>query len=164
MMQPWTNYLMTNGNMPYQAQMYQQPNPYMERLNNLQQFQQQLQMPIPAQVQPQGVVAKLVDGFDNITANDVPMNGGAIFAKHDGSELQVRQWNANGTITTTRYLPQIDDLETQTVKLSSNDLESQISAFKDVLGGIQEDVKALNEKLDKISKPIKAKKESVEDE
>ncbi len=161
-MQPWTNYSMTNQ--AYQPPMYQQPNPYMERLTNLQQFQQQLQVPFPAQMQPQGVVARLVDGFENITANDVPMNGGAIFAKHDGSELQVRQWNANGTITTTRYLPQIDGLESQTIKLPSNDFQSHFDAFNDVLNGIQEDIKVINEKIDKFSKPTRAKKESVDDE
>lgn len=162
MMQPWINYSMTNQ--PFQQPMYQQPNPYMERLNNLQQFQQQLQMPMPVQTQPQGVVAKLVDGFDNITANDVPMNGGAIFVKNDGSEVQVRQWNANGTISTTSYLPQIDDLSAQVANSPSNDFSSQFDAFNEVLRGVQEDVRALNEKIDKFSKPNRAKKESAEDE
>lgn len=161
MMQPWTNYSMTNQQ--FQQPMYQQPNPYMERLNNLQQFQQQLQ--VPAQpIMPQGVMARFVDGFESITANDVPMNGGAIFVKNDGSEVQVRQWNANGTISTTSYLPQIDDLSTQVTNSPSNDFSSQFDAFNEVLRGVQEDVRALNEKIDKIGKPNRAKKESAEDE
>lgn len=161
MVQPWTNYSMNNQQ--YQPQMYQQANPYMDRLTNLQQFQQQLQAPAQQYV-PQGIMARFVDGFENITANDVPMNGGALFVKNDGSQVQIRQWNANGTISTTSYLPQIDDLNADAVKLSSNDFSSQFDAFKDVLGGIQEDIKALNEKMDKIGKPTRAKKENVEDE
>lgn len=161
MQQPWMNYSMNNQ--PYAPQMYQQPNPYMERLNNLQQFQQQIQMPTQ-QIMPQGVMARFVDGFESITANDVPMNGGAIFVKNDGSEVQVRQWNANGTISMTSYLPQIDDLKSEMANSTSNDFSSQFDAFNEVLRGVQEDVRALNEKIDKFNKPNRAKKESAEDE
>lgn len=161
MQQPWMNYSMNNQS--YAPQMYQQPNPYMERMNNLQQFQQQLQMPIPQTV-AQGISARFVDGFENITANDVPMNGGALFIKNDGSEIQVRQWNANGTISTTSYLPQICDLGAHTVKSSPNEFSSKFDAFNEVLRGIQDEVKTLGDKIDNINKPTRAKKESLEHE
>lgn len=159
-MQTYPNYSMTNQVYPM---MYQQPNPYIERMGNLQQFQHQLQMPV--QQQPnQAIHSRFVDGFENITANDVPMNGGALFIKNDGSEIQVRQWNANGTISKTSYLPQIDALDDNTVKLSTDDFASQINAFNDVLRGIQEDVKGLSEKIDRFGKVPKAKKENLENE
>ena len=163
-MQPWMNYSMNNPQM--QQPMYQPYSMYGDRMNNLQQMQQQIQMPTPQMPiqQMQGMVARFVDGFENITANDVPMNVGAIFVKNDGSEIQVRQWNANGTIAKTSYLPQIDDLNAQTIKNPQEELSSQFDAFKDVLRGIENDVKALSEKIDKINRVPKAKKENVDDE
>lgn len=158
---------MTNGNMPYQAQMYQQPNPYMERLNNLQQFQQQLQMPMPVQTQPQGVVAKLVDGFENITANDVPMSGGAFFVKADGSEIEQREWSANGQIVAKRYKAILDTPNANPNILSTEDKQGEFDALKEFLGAFEERLNSLDNKMDEIlkQKPFsKLKKEVLADE
>ena len=75
------------------------------------QFSQQnqfMQQPMQ-QNQPQGIVGKIVADFSEITANDVPMNGQAVFfPKADGSEMQVWSWAANGTIQTIVYKPILD--------------------------------------------------------
>lgn len=88
------------------------PNPYMDRMAQLQQYQQNLQ---PAQIpgtypqQPQGIIGRAVNDFSEITANDVPMDGrSAIFPKNDMSEIQVRTWGNDGKIITTSYKPILD--------------------------------------------------------
>ena len=85
------------------------PTPYMDRMAQLQQYQQNLQ---PAQItvrypqQPQGIIGRSVNDFSEITANDVPMDGrSAVFPKNDMSEIQVRTWGNDGKIITTSYKP-----------------------------------------------------------
>lgn len=71
-----------------------QQNPYLERLNQLQQYQQQniqMQQPQfqPVQQQAPDLSCRLVSDFGAISANDVPMDGkGAVFMKQDGTEIQ----------------------------------------------------------------------------
>lgn len=85
------------------------PNPYMDRMAQLQQYQQNLQpaqMPGTYPQQPQGIIGRTVNDFSEITANDVPMDGrSAIFPKNDMSEIQVRTWGNDGKIITTSYKP-----------------------------------------------------------
>ena len=103
-MQPYQNFYPQMNNY---GQMV--PNPYMDRMARLQQYQQNLQ---PAQIpgtypqQPQGIIGRAVNDFSEITANDVPMDGrSAIFPKNDMSEIQVRTWGNDGKIITTSYKP-----------------------------------------------------------
>ena len=85
------------------------PNPYMDRMAQLQQYQQNLQpaqIPVTYPQQPQGIIGRAVNDFSEITANDVPMDGrSAIFPKNDMSEIQVRTWGNDGKIITTSYKP-----------------------------------------------------------
>ena len=83
------------------------PNPYMDRMAQLQQYQQNLQpAQIPVTYQQQGIIGRTVNDFSEITANDVPMDGrSAIFPKNDMSEIQVRTWGNDGKIITTSYKP-----------------------------------------------------------
>ena len=85
------------------------PNPYMDRMAQLQQYQQNLQpaqIPVTYPQQPQGIIGRSVNDFSEITANDVPMDGrSAIFPKNDMSEIQVRTWGNDGKIITTSYKP-----------------------------------------------------------
>ena len=110
------------------------PNPYMDRMAQLQQYQQNLQ---PAQIpgtylqQPQGIIGRPVNDFSEITANDVPMDGrSAIFPKNDMSEIQVRTWGNDGKIITTSYKPilerqnqmaDISILESEKLKIGLSD-------------------------------------------
>ena len=66
-MLPLMNYS-TNNIPQYQQPIYQ--NPYMDRMQNLQSYQQ----PLQPQMQMQGLNGRIVDDFGNITANDVPMD------------------------------------------------------------------------------------------
>lgn len=75
---------------------------------------------------------KIVDNFDSVTANDVPMNGQpATFIKNDGSEIQVRVWTANGTIATTRYMPYSEPKKEDAENVSSDSLKSLYDDFQD---------------------------------
>ena len=87
-----------NSYYPYQ---YQQPRYDLQQNQPL--FSQQ------QSIQPQqqaGLNGKVVQAVEQITANDVPMDGSvAVFPKQDMSEIYAKSWNADGTIRTIVYKP-----------------------------------------------------------
>ena len=87
-----------NSYYPYQ---YQQPRYDLQQNQPL--FNQQ------QNIQPQqqaGLNGKVVQAVEQITANDVPMDGSvAVFPKQDMSEIYAKSWNADGTIRTIVYKP-----------------------------------------------------------
>lgn len=132
---------------PYQN-FSQQQNPYMDRMAQLQQYQQSLQPQVQQQSQQIGLNCRIVDDFNSIVANDVPMDGnGAFFAKRDGSEVQHRNWSSNGTIQTTVYKPVQQENSVEATNIPQNDFNS-----------LNEDVRALREdilaRLDAIEKSV----------
>lgn len=152
-MQPFVN--------PQYFNQYQQPqnyNPYMDRLNNLQQFQQSLQPTIqPQQFTPMG---KIVESIEMVRATDIPMDGNMYyFPTADGSSIFGKRWLANGQTQILAFKPVLDN---ESNILPTDEVKMQFGAFGEVLEGIQNDIKILNEKIDRI-KPTRAKKESVED-
>ena len=101
MYQPYnqqTMYGQYNSYYPYQ---YQQPRYDLQQNQPL--FNQQ------QNIQPQqqaGLNGKVVQAVEQITANDVPMDGSvAVFPKQDMSEIYTKSWNADGTIRTIVYKP-----------------------------------------------------------
>jgi hypothetical protein len=141
------------------------PNPYMQRMENLQQFQQTLQ-PQPqmqtVQYQPLG---KIVDSVDVVKATDIPMDGNAYyFPKADGTEVYMKRWLANGTTETTVYKPILDKENKQTITLSSEQEKSVLEDFRGVLEGIQMDIQTLNDKVDRLGKAKTSKKDGGSDE
>lgn len=124
-------------NNPYQVPMMnnsymQSQNPYMDRMNFLQNYQQSLQQPVAGmqmpltnqQAMPQqiaGINGRIVQAVENINANEVPMDGSmAFFPKQDLSEIYVKGWNANGTINTIVYKPYTAPKDNQTVNSMAN--------------------------------------------
>ena len=119
-------------NNPYQAPIMnnsyiQSQNPYMDRMNFLQNYQQSLQQqpmqmnqqPIPQQIV--GINGRIVQAVENINANEVPMDGSmAFFPKQDMSEIYVKGWNADGTIKTVVYKPYTAPKDNQTVNSMAN--------------------------------------------
>lgn len=156
---------------PYQG--YNQPinNPYMERMNQLQNYQQSLQMQ-PSQMsganqqQPIGLNCRIIDDFNMIVANDVPMDGnGAIFMKRDGSEMQWRNWSANGTIVTTSYLPVIDQKPDEGTNIPQNDF----TALNEDVKALREDIKDMRSMIEKsmsgsVAKTTTSRTKKVEDD
>nr|DAJ65944.1 MAG TPA: hypothetical protein [Bacteriophage sp.]DAW84210.1 MAG TPA: hypothetical protein [Bacteriophage sp.] len=125
-------------NNPYQAvpmmnnSYMQSQNPYMDRMNFLQNYQQNLQQPVAGtqmslanqQAMPQqiaGINGRIVQTVENINANEVPMDGSmAFFPKQDMSEIYVKGWNADGTIKTVVYKPYTAPKDNQTVNSMAN--------------------------------------------
>lgn len=105
------------------------------------------------QAQQLGIAGKYVNDFSEITANDVPMNGmPAVFAKNDRSEIQLREWNPNGQIVTTLYKPYVEsEQETQQTQPLFN-IKTEV--VDPIFGRISE----LEDKIDKLSKPVTASK------
>lgn len=120
-----TTPMMNNNYMPMQ-------NPYADRMNFLQNYQQSLQQPVAGtqmslanqQLMPQqiaGINGRIVQAVEDINANEVPMDGSmAFFPKQDMSKIYVKGWNADGTIRTIVYKPYTDPKDNQTVNSMSN--------------------------------------------
>lgn len=149
---------------------YQQPqfNPYMQRMENLQQFQQTLQPQL--QNNPNltpglnmlASIGKVVESMDIVKVTDIPMDGNIYyFPKADGTEIYSKQFMPNGQTRILTFKPILED----NPNILSNEEEKSIyEDLNSVLVGIQEDVRTLNDKVDKISKPTRAKKEISDDE
>ncbi|MBR5172903.1 MAG: hypothetical protein IKW14_05845 [Phascolarctobacterium sp.] len=145
----------------YYAQYQQQINPYVQRMENLQQFQQVLQQP-PTFQNNFPVINKVVENIDMVKVADIPMDGNMYyFPKADGTEIYTKQFGIDGRTRILTFKPVLDE---NTNNLPNEEEKLKIDAFNDVLIGIQKDIKELTEKVDKITKPSRTKKEVVEDE
>lgn len=153
----------------YGQQQFMQPqfNPYLQRMENLQQFQQAIQQPqiAPAQVQTVNqfpTLGKMVESIDIVKATDIPIDGNIYyFPKADGTEIYSKTWLPNGQTRILTFKPILDDNPNT---LSNDEEKLKFDTIEQVLGGIQNDIKTINEKIDKINKPTRSKKEVVEDE
>jgi len=153
-------------NNPYQTPIMnnsyvQSTNPYMDRMNFLQNYQQSLQQPVAGMQmpltnqqampqQPAGINGRIVQAVENINANEVPMDGSmAFFPKQDMSEIYVKGWNADGTIRTIVYKPYTDPKDNQTVNstskaentkftLSDESTELFMNKFDELFGKIEQ--------------------------
>ena len=141
--------------MPQMNNNYQTPmqNPYMERMAQLQQYQQSLQQPIvPTQTtvsNHMSALGKMVDSIDVVKATDIPMDGNAYyFPKADGTEVYCKQWLQNGTTRILTFKPVFDD---NTNNLSSDTEKLKFEGFESVLTDISENVDSILEKINEIT-------------
>lgn len=142
---------------PYQQMTYPQINsPYMERMNYMQQYQQNLQ-PVQQQsvpVQPQqtiGIAGRTVQSVEQITANEVPMDGSlAFFPKQDMTEIYAKQWNADGTIKTVIYRPVIDNA----VNSQGNNQNQQITIPDEVTKVFMDRFDELSNKMEQLENSL----------
>ena len=148
------NYTNYSGNYNYQPM--QQFNPYLQRMENLQQFQQTLN-PMPMQMQNQfPALGKIVESVDIVKVTDIPMDGNMYyFPKADGTEIYGKQFGMDGKTRILTFKPLLEDNPNNS---PSEQEKINFGAFSEVLGAIQNDLKVLNDKVDRISKPEKAKK------
>ena len=153
-MQPYQNFYSQMSN--YGQMM---PNPYMDRMAQLQQYQQNLQQPIvPAQTpvsNQMSALGKMVDSIDVVKATDIPMDGNAYyFPKADGTEVYCKQWLQNGTTRILTFKPVFEDNPNN---LSSDTEKFKIEDFNTILEGISGKVDNV---LIEISKIIEQPKQS----
>lgn len=171
-----------NMNGPYQTPIYNQPvqygqqyapyNPYVNqpRIDANQNYAQTLQ-----QVQPQmpvqnlGINGKVVPAVENITANDVPMDGSvAFFPKQDMTEIYAKSWNADGTIRTIVFKPvssdTVSNLSHDTEKLKFDLSDECTGAFMQKFDELFGKIEQIENRLDKLPngqrKTSQIKKES----
>lgn len=153
---------MNNPYMPVQ-------NPYMDRINFLQNYQQNLQQPMiqaqmPGTNQQMSITGKVVDSIDVVKATDIPMDGNAYyFPKADGTEVYCKQWLQNGTTRILTFKPVLED--------NPNNVSSDTEKFKISLSDEVTDV--FMKRFDELEKRIddlmpkktvaRAKKESEEE-
>lgn len=158
---------------PFYSQMnnnYQTPtqNPYMDRMAQLQQYQQSLQQPIVPTQTPvsnqMSALGKMVDSIDVVKATDIPMDGNAYyFPKADGTEVYCKQWLQNGTTRILTFKPVFED--------NPNNLSSDAEKLKIYLS--DEVTEVFMKRFDELEKRIddfmpkktaaRAKKESEEE-
>ena len=155
MMQPYLN-------PNYFNQYNQMPNPYMDRMAQLQQYQQSLQQPVSqAQMSAMG---KIVDSIDVVKATGIPMDGNSYyFPKADGTEVYCKQWLQNGTTRILTFKPVSED--------NPNNLSSDTEKLKISIS--DEFTEAFMKRFDELEKQIgdlmpkkttaRAKKESEEE-
>ena len=149
---------------------YQTPtqNPYMDRMTQLQQYQQSLQQPlVPTQMSganQMSALGKMVDSIDVVKATDIPMDGNAYyFPKADGTEVYCKQWLQNGTTRILTFKPVFED--------NPNNVSPDTEKFKISLSDEVTDV--FMKRFDELEKRIddlmpkktvsRAKKESEEE-
>ena len=142
-MQQFPNYSQMNN-------MYAQPNnPYSDRMNFLQNYQQSLQQPVvPTQTtvsNQMSALGKMVDSIDVVKATDIPMDGNAYyFPKADGTEVYCKQWLQNGTTRILTFKPVFED--------STNNLSSDTEKLK--IGISDEVTEVFMKRFDELEKRI----------
>ena len=142
---------------PYQQMTYPQINsPYMERMNYMQQYQQNLQpvqqqnVPVQSQ-QPIGIAGRTVQSVEQITANEVPMDGSlAFFPRQDMAEIYAKQWNADGTIKTVIYRPIMDNA----VNSQGNNQNQQITIPDEVTKVFMDRFDELSNKMEQLENSL----------
>ena len=140
-------------NNPYQAPMMNNPymqsqNPYMDRMNFLQSYQQSLQQqPMPQQIV--GINGRIVQAVETINPNEVPMDGSvAFFPKQDLTEIYAKSWNADGTIRTLTFKPVLND---KTDILSGDTEKLEFDLSEKATEGIMAKLNELSEKIEQLS-------------
>lgn len=138
----------------YQPQQPYMQNPYMQRMENLQQFQQAIQ----PQPQMQGAnnftpLGKIVDSVDIVKATDIPMDGNMYyFPKADGSEIFGKQWLANGQTRILTFKAILDDKGNN---LSSEEEKLNFGALDELTDTFQGMFDTVIERIDKLEKSLK---------
>lgn len=136
----------------YQGQQPYMQNPYMQRIENLQQFQQSLQ-PSTMPQQQFTPLGKIVDSVDIVKATDIPMDGNMYyFPQADGSVIYGKQWLANGQ---TRILPFKVVLDDEGNNLSSEEQKLKFEPSDEFLGVFQNMFDGVIERIDKLEKSLK---------
>ena len=161
MMQPYLN-------PNYFNQYNQMQNPYMDRMAQLQQYQQSLQQPmLPTQMSgtnQMSALGKMVDSIDVVKATDIPMDGNTYyFPKADGTEVYCKQWLQNGTTRILTFKPVSEDNPSN---LSSDNEKLKIDLSDEVTDTFMKRFDELEKRIDDLmpkKTTARAKKESEEE-
>jgi CRISPR/Cas system CSM-associated protein Csm4 (group 5 of RAMP superfamily) len=155
------------NNYPQFSQTQMQFNPYMQRMENLQQFQQALQQPTVTSQVP--ALGKVVESMDIVKVTDIPMDGNVYyFPKADGEEIYTKQFLPNGQTRILTFKP-FENAEPN--NSADKDLKSQISlsdelteAFMKRFDDLEMQMKEILSKSATKNTTSRSKKEVAEDE
>ena len=120
-----------------------------------QRFQPQEQYPAIQNQQAIGLNGRIVQVVENINANEVPMDGSmAFFPKQHLSEIYVKGWNADGTIKTIVYKPQIDNKSVQAVNSSFDTEKLKIDLSEQATADIMQRFDDLSAKIEQLESKV----------
>ena len=168
-MSMYQNFSQMNNPYAQMNNMYAQPNnPYADRMNFLQNYQQNLQQPLPptqmSGANQMSALGKMVDSIDVVKATDIPMDGNTYyFPKADGTEVYCKQWLQNGTTRILTFKPVSED---NPINLSSDTEKLKISISDDVKEAFMKRFDELEKRIDDLMPKrttARAKKESEEE-
>ena len=149
---------------PQYFQPQPQTNPYMQRMENLQQFQQALQQQPQMQTVQYQPLGKVVDGIDTVKATDIPMDGNVYyFPTADGSAVFGKQWTMDGKTRILTFKPVFED---NPDNVSSDTEKFKISISDEVTEVFMKRFDELEKRIDDLAQKktvTKAKKESEEE-
>ena len=147
-------------------------NPYMQRMENLQQFQQTLQ-PQSNNLTPGlnmlASLGKVVESMDIVKVTDIPMDGNVYyFPKADGEEIYTKQFLPNGQTRILTFKP-FENAETN--NSADKDLKSQIALSDELTEAFMKRFDTLEMQMQEIlsksatkNTTSRSKKEVAEDE
>lgn len=159
--------------MAYYPQQYQpQQQMYGSNYGNFQQYPQQYQSNTQSFQQFQspyssnmgivnaGIPGKFVNDFTEIMPNEIPMDGsGAIFVKKDLTEINVRSWMADGTISNIVFKAvNVNEAVKTAPEKQKFDLSEESTNF------FMQKFDELSEKIDKFAKPNRKVKEGADEQ
>lgn len=143
---------MTPNNMgtypnPYQGSVYnpsstlypqiQQP----PMLRNFSTPQTPTQPPAPMP-QPSPITGRVVNSLNDVFPNDVPGDGTvALFPQSDYSVIYAKQWNTDGSISTIKYVPEVQNEATneqQVGGVAMTDIMDQLNNIEDLVKNIRQ--------------------------
>ena len=164
-MQPYPN---PNYFMQYQQPQYQQPNPYMQRMEQLQQFQQTLN-PVQTVQNQFPALGKMVESVDIVKVTDIPMDGNMYyFPKADGTEIYTKQFGTDGKTRILTFKPVLEEepnnlpLEGKNVQISLSDEATAV--FMKQFEELKERLDGIEQSMTKTMAKPRTKKEVAEDE
>lgn len=153
----------------FYGQQFMQPqfNPYLQRMENLQQFQQAINpQPVMQQQMPTQTFnpfGKIVESMDVVKVTDIPMDGNMYyFPQADGQAIYGKKFLPNGQTQILAYKPILDDNPNT---LSNDDEKLKFDLLERVTDLLQENISSVNDRLDKIEKYLKptSKKKEVDE-
>ena len=120
--------------------------------NYFNQYQMPMYQPQNIQsTQPTNPGIRQYNNLNEIAVNEIPMDGSyKLFAKADMSEVVAKCWTPNGNIQTLEYCLKKPAEEEKTENVPQFDLSLQ---FEPILA----EIRALNDKIDKLGRPTKRK-------
>lgn len=110
-------------------QQRQQPSQYPEWWPN----QQQRQQPPPPS-QPTVLPGRFVNADNEVYPNSIPNDGSiAVFPLTDFSAVYLKKWEPNGTITSVRYIPDVQQPGPSQEQIFQNDVQQRLQNLENMV-------------------------------